>query len=66
MKTDIKMTNFIVWFDKGFIPLIQQDFLKAYSHVEGVDAMPFTFCQSVMHTFTLRRCCSKNFLCVDI
>lgn len=34
------MTNFIVWFDEGFVPLIQQDFLQAYSHVEGVEAMP--------------------------
>ena len=59
------MTNFIVWFDEGFIPLIQ-DFLQAYNYVEGVNAMPLKSCQSVMHTFTLWRCCLKNFLYVYI
>jgi len=66
MKIDIKMTNLIIWFDEGFIPLIQQDFLQAYSHVEGVDAMPFTSCQSVKHTFTLWTRCLKHFLYVYI
>jgi hypothetical protein len=32
--------------------------------MEGVNAMPLKSCQSVMHTFTLWRCCLKNFLYV--
>jgi hypothetical protein len=47
------MIDFIFWFDRGFVPLIYQDLLQAYSQVEGVDAPPLKSCQSIMHTFTL-------------